>query len=122
MATMSLYTYVPARDHLEQLVIDHLAGEFAYPAVLPPSRGAAVADLARQGRDIACRHPWIAALMHRPSPLGPNRLRYLDYFLGLLSDSELDTGAKMEVLALIGAQRPVPEPRCGTRSGRPRTQ
>jgi AcrR family transcriptional regulator len=102
IATMSLYTYVPTRDHLEQLVIDHLAGEFVYPAVPASGRRAAVADLARQGRDIARSHPWIAGLMQRPSPLGPNRLRYLDYFLGLLSDSELDTGAKMEILALIG--------------------
>jgi hypothetical protein len=83
-------------------VIDRLAGEFVYPAVPASGRRAAVADLARQGRDIARSHPWIAGLMQRPSPLGPNRLRYMDYFLGLLSGSELDTGAKMEILALIG--------------------
>jgi AcrR family transcriptional regulator len=100
--TMSLYTYVPTRDHLAQLVIDHLAGEFTYPAVPVPAKRAAVLDLARQGRDIARSHPWIPGLLNRPSPLGPNRLRYLDYFLGLLSDSGLDTGAKMEILALIG--------------------
>jgi hypothetical protein len=40
-------------------------------------------------------------LLHRPVPPGPNGLRYLDYFLGLLADSGLDTGAKMEVIALI---------------------
>jgi AcrR family transcriptional regulator len=100
--TMSLYTYVPTRDHLAQLVIDHLAGEFTYPAVPVPGNRAAVLDLARQGRDIARCHPWIPGLLNRPAPLGPNRLRYLDYFLGLLSDSGLDTGAKMEILALIG--------------------
>jgi AcrR family transcriptional regulator len=102
IATMSLYTYVQTKGHLEQLVIDHLAGEFVYPAIPAPDPRAAVADLARQGRDIARSHPWIAGLLHRPALLGPNRLRYMDYFLGLLSDSELDTGAKMEVLALIG--------------------
>src|SRR5580658_11172005 len=47
IATMSLYTYVPTRDHLEQLVIDHLAGEFVYPAVPASGRRTAVADLAR---------------------------------------------------------------------------
>ncbi len=28
---MSLYNYVPAREHLSQLMIDRLAGEYAYP-------------------------------------------------------------------------------------------
>ena len=57
IATMSLYTYVPTRDHLEQLVIDHLAGEFVYPAAPASGKRAAVADLARQGRDIAQMGP-----------------------------------------------------------------
>ena len=57
IATMSLYTYVPTRDHLAQLVIDHLAGEFTYPAIPAPGKRAAVADLARQGWDIAQMGP-----------------------------------------------------------------
>jgi len=39
--------------------------------------------------------------MQRPMPPGPNGLRYLDYFLGLLAGSGLDTGAKLEVIAMI---------------------
>jgi AcrR family transcriptional regulator len=101
IANMSLYNYVPARDHLAQLMIDQLAGEYAYPATPVPDPRAAIADLARQARDIAERHPWLAALMQRPMPPGPNGFRYLDYFLGLLAGSRLDTGAKMEVIALI---------------------
>jgi len=62
---------------------------------------AAIAELARQARDIARRHPWLPGLLHRPPPPGPNGLRYLDYFLGLLAGSGLDTGAKMEVMSLI---------------------
>lgn len=34
-------------------------------------------------------------------PPGPNGLRYLDYFLGLLAGSGLDTGAKLEIIAVI---------------------
>ena len=34
---MSLYNYVPAREHLSQLMIDRLAGEYAYPR--SPERG-----------------------------------------------------------------------------------
>jgi hypothetical protein len=101
IATMSLYNYVPAKDHLAQLMIDHLAGEYSYPPVPPSDKRSAIADLARQARDIARRHPWLPGLLHRPAPPGPGGLRYLDYFLGLLADSGLDTGAKMEVVALI---------------------
>ena len=101
IAVMSLYNYVPAKEHLAQLMTDQLAGEYAYPVTPVPDPRAAIADLARQARDIAGRHPWLAGLMQRPMPPGPNGLRYLDYFLGLLAGSRLDTGAKLEVIAMI---------------------
>ena len=101
IANMSLYNYVPAKDHLAQLMADQLAGEYAYPATPAKDPRAAIADLARQARDIAGRHPWLAGLLQRPMPPGPNGLRYLDYFLGLLAGSRLDTGARLEVIAMI---------------------
>ncbi|HEY6276280.1 MAG TPA: TetR/AcrR family transcriptional regulator [Streptosporangiaceae bacterium] len=122
IATMSLYNYVPAKDHLAQLMIDRLAGEYSYPPQPPADRRRAVADLARQARDIARRHPWLPGLLHRPPPAGPNGLRYLDYFLGLLAGSRLDTGAKLEVIALVsgfatmygGMQAALADERAGT--------
>jgi AcrR family transcriptional regulator len=101
IAVMSLYNYVPAKDHLAQLMADRLAAEYVYPATPPAGPRAAIAELAGQTRDIARRHPWLAALLHRPMPPGPNGLRYLDYFLGLLASSALGTGAKLEVIAMI---------------------
>jgi len=101
MATMTLYNYLPTKDHLAQLVLDELAAEYAYPPELPADKRPAIAGLARQARDIARRHPWLARLMQVPYPPGPNGLRYLDYFLGLLDGARLDTGAKLEVIAMI---------------------
>jgi AcrR family transcriptional regulator len=101
MATMTLYNYVPAKDHLVQLVIDELAAEFAYPHAPVADKRSAVAGLARQAREIARRHPWLARLTQHPYPPGPNGLRYLDYFLGLLDGSGLDTGGRLEVIALV---------------------
>lgn len=101
MGTMSLYNYVPTKEHLIQLMIDQAAGEYAYPSRPPGDGRRGIVGLARQGRDIAERHPWLPAVLHRPPPPGPNALRYVDYFLGLLADSPLDTGAKMEVIALV---------------------
>jgi AcrR family transcriptional regulator len=101
IAVMSLYNYVPAKDHLAQLMTDHPAGEYAYPGRPPRAPGSAIAELARQTRDIARRHPWLAGLLHRPMPPGPNGLRYLDYFLGLLAGSELAAGAQLELITMI---------------------
>ena len=101
IATMSLYNYITAKEHLVQLIIDKIAGEYAYPPHPPADRRAAIAELARQSRAIAQRHPWLGSVMQRPGPPGPNGLRYLDYFLGLLDQSRLDTGGKLEIIAVI---------------------
>jgi AcrR family transcriptional regulator len=101
MPTMTLYNYLPTKDHLAQLVIDELAAEYTYPPELPADKRPAIAELARQAREIARRHPWLARLAQLAYPPGPNGLRYLDYFLGLLGGSRLDTGAKLELIALI---------------------
>jgi AcrR family transcriptional regulator len=100
IAVMSLYNYVPAKEHLAQLMTDHAAAEYAYPGKPAADPRAAIADLASQARDIARRHPWLAALLHRPMPPGPNGLRYLDYFLGLLSGSRLSAAARLDVIAI----------------------
>ena len=100
MGTMSLYNYVPSKEHLVQLMIDHVSGEYDY-ADPPSGTRAAILDLARQGRDITRRHPWLPRVMQRPPVIGPCALRYVEFFLGLLSGSGLDTGAKMEILGMV---------------------
>ena len=81
MGTMSLYNYVPAKEHLVQLMIDQVGGEYRYPPGRPPDAREAIIDLARQGRDITERHPWLPRVMHAPATFGPSALRYVDYFL-----------------------------------------
>jgi len=106
MGTMSLYNYVPSKEHLFQLMIDHVGGEYRYPGPAAaganaPEPRAGILDLARQGRDITRRHPWLPREIQRPPVIGPGALRYVEHFLGLLSGSGLDTGAKMEVLGMV---------------------
>jgi AcrR family transcriptional regulator len=101
IGVMSLYNYFPAKDHLSQVMTDQLAGEYTYPATAAVDLRAAIGDLAGQACEIARRHPWLAGLMQRPMPPGPNGLRYLDYFLGLLAGSRLDTGGKLEIIAIM---------------------
>ena len=51
IAPMSLYNYVPTKDHLIQLMTDMTGGEYRFPDPEPVDKRAAIADLARQGRD-----------------------------------------------------------------------
>jgi AcrR family transcriptional regulator len=102
LGTMSLYNYVPTKDHLVQLMIDQVGTEYRFPGQHPADIRQAIVDLARQGRDITQRHPWLPRVIAtRPPVMGPAALRYLDYFLGLLSGTGLDTASKMEVLAMV---------------------
>ncbi len=99
MAPMSLYNYVPTKDHLIQLMTDLAGSGYRYQD-LPADSRAAMAALARQGRDITRRHPWLPDAVRRPAVIGPNGIRYIDCFLGLLALA-LDTAAKMELIALV---------------------
>jgi AcrR family transcriptional regulator len=102
LGTMSLYNYVPTKDHLVQLMIDEVGGEYHFPAGPPRDIREAIVALARQGRDITQRHPWLpGVVLSHPPLMGPAALRYVDYFLGLLNGTGLDTGAKMELLGLV---------------------
>jgi AcrR family transcriptional regulator len=102
LGTMSLYNYVPTKDHLVQLMIDEVSTEYTFRAQPPRDSRQAIVDLARQGRDITERHPWLPrVIISRPPLMGPAALRYVDYFLGLLSGTDLDTTAKMELLGLV---------------------
>ncbi|MEZ0095814.1 TetR/AcrR family transcriptional regulator [Streptacidiphilus sp. EB129] len=99
--TMSLYNYVPKKEHLFDLMLDAAVGEFVLPA--EPS-GEARADLARfAGEALAAmrRHPWMAGLaLSRPS-MGPNALRCTEFFLRALAGTPLGGGAKMEMFAQL---------------------
>ena len=101
IAPMSLYNYVPTKDHLIQLMTDLVGGEYRWPGPEAADRRAAIADLARQGRDITRRHPWLPDAIRYPPVIGPNGLRYLDCFLGLLAGSRLDTPTKVQFISLI---------------------
>jgi AcrR family transcriptional regulator len=72
LSPMSLYTYVPSKAELVDLMLDHIAGE------IPPPDAAGwrgqIEQLARGRWAMAQRHPWLMQVgMHRP-PLGPHVL------------------------------------------------
>ena len=93
LSPMSLYTYVPSKAELVDLMLDRVAGEIPAPDA-PDWRGR-LEQLARGRWAMAQRHPWLMQVgMHRP-PLGPHVLAAAEAGLkaidGLgLSEFEMD--------------------------------
>ncbi|QKW36396.1 TetR/AcrR family transcriptional regulator [Actinomadura sp. NAK00032] len=81
---MSLYRYVPSRDDLLELMVDHALLEMDIPDRPSGDWRADLTLIAENTRAVWLRHPWLAGL-HRPRPaMGPNRLRLLEFAFGAL--------------------------------------
>lgn len=99
--TMSLYTYVPKKEHLFDLMLDAVAGEWRLPEEPSGDRRADLAAFARQGLAAMRRHPWVPALVLTRPSIGPNSLRCTEYFLAVMSGTPLPGGTKMELFAML---------------------
>ncbi len=120
VAPMSLYTYVPGKAELIDLMVDRVYGTMARPE--PPAGGhwrARLEAVARDNRALYERHPWVAAVSTARPPLGPGQMAKYEYELraldGLgLSDIEMDAAltfllgfveASARAAAAVRAQR-----------------
>jgi AcrR family transcriptional regulator len=115
-APASLYRYVQTRDELVQLMADHVYGEFSYKE---PASGDATEDLlriARQGRAVYHRHPWLLDVTATDSLPGPNAVAFIDQALAALSRTSLSGSAKLETVGLFsGALRLIAQTEIGQR-------
>jgi len=93
---MALYTYVPAKAELVDLMVDACFAVFALDVAAAPGRLAdrirAVADA---NRALYRQHPWLADVSIERPPLGPGQLRKYERELAALdglglSDHEMD--------------------------------
>jgi AcrR family transcriptional regulator len=108
ISPMSIYTYVPGKDELLDLMLDAVYGE------LRPLRGRTwrtkLADVALQNWDLALRHPWMLEVStHRPV-LGPNVFRKYDTELAALvgvglTEIEMDRALTLVLDYVSGAVR-----------------
>ncbi|MDH2426154.1 TetR/AcrR family transcriptional regulator [Sphaerisporangium sp. TRM90804] len=95
VAPMSLYTYVPGKAELLDVMLDTVFGQMPRPDLSGlPWRGRLEA-VARDNRALFERHPWVAAVSTARPPLGPGLLAKYEHelraFEGLgLTDVELD--------------------------------
>lgn len=95
----SLYRYVDTRAQLLELMADQARGELRYGRAdgSPTDR---LLALARDGRAVYRRHPWLLAIPADPVP-GPNALAFLEHVLAVLADTGMSGAAKMETVGLF---------------------
>ncbi|PWC05185.1 TetR/AcrR family transcriptional regulator [Agromyces badenianii] len=91
---MSVYTYVPGKAELIDLMVDQVAGEVALP-VLQGGLRERLTVIARLQWDEYLRHPWLLAIDTSRPPLGPNVSDHWEWCLdaidGLgLADLDMD--------------------------------
>ncbi|MDR1428264.1 MAG: TetR/AcrR family transcriptional regulator C-terminal domain-containing protein [Bifidobacteriaceae bacterium] len=109
IAPMSLYTYVPAKAELIDLMLDRLYLDMDAPPMAslatPRERVWAVAST---NWDLATAHPWVLGVATTRPGLGPGATRKYDYELGAfdglgLSDVDMDSWLTLLLTVVRGA-------------------
>lgn len=98
---MALYTYVPGKDELVDLMYDRALA--ALPASYDLSGGwrAAVSSWAREVRAFYLRHPWALRLSQARPVLGPNEFALLESLAAILHETGLPPETLRGAVALL---------------------
>lgn len=114
VGTMSLYTYVPSKAELVDVMFDRAIGSVEHAPVDGGWREK-LSAVARAAWELYRRHPWLLQVMamSRP-PLGPNSIADYDHQLravdGIgLSELEMDSVVSMVAVFVQGAARAAAE-------------
>ncbi len=96
VGTMSLYTHVPGKAELLDVMLDTVYGETARPEGVAGGWRARLEQIARENWALYHRHPWMLHVATGRPPLGPNVTAKYDYELravdGIgLTDVEMDS-------------------------------
>jgi AcrR family transcriptional regulator len=98
---MALYRYVPGKDELVALMIDHGLGT---PAPFPPDTEGWRAKLelwALRLSVLFAAHPWALEATTGVRPLGPNELAWLEQAVAALAGTGLPGAEKFDVAATL---------------------
>lgn len=102
----SLYRYVATRGELLEVMADLVRGEFTYAGIGSGDPVADLLGLARQGRALYLRHPWLLDVPASGNLPGPNAVAFLEHALAALKDVDLTGPAKLETVGIFsGAVR-----------------
>jgi AcrR family transcriptional regulator len=89
VGTMTLYTYVPSRNELIDLMVDEVLASRALPSPdepRPEGWRAQVELYAERTRAMYVEHPWLAQVSTVRPPIGPGMLAEREYVLSTVSN------------------------------------
>jgi AcrR family transcriptional regulator len=110
VGTMSLYTYVPGKPELFDVMLDTVYGETARPEDATGGWRGRLEQIARENWALYLRHPWLLQIAATRPVLGPNATAKYDYELravdGIgLTDLEMDSVITLITGFVHGAAR-----------------
>jgi AcrR family transcriptional regulator len=108
--TMSLYTYIPGKAELIDLMLDTVLAETARPDLSDAGWRARLEQIARENWALYRRHPWLLEIGTARPPLGPGVTAKYEYELraveGIgLTDLEMDSVVTLVVGFVHGEAR-----------------
>jgi AcrR family transcriptional regulator len=103
VGVMSLYTYVPGRSELVELMIDRVYGEHQIPDPQLPWRQR-VEQWARETWRIYSAHPWLLDYNMARLPIGPSVLDASEALYAALGDAGFDGAENVAIFNLINWQ------------------
>ncbi|MGW1992852.1 TetR/AcrR family transcriptional regulator C-terminal domain-containing protein [Embleya sp. NPDC001921] len=101
VGVMSLYSYVPNKETLLELMIDLVAGDQPDPPAPTGAWAEDLRELAHAQRDLMRRHPWLPAALSERQTLGPNTLAFTEHALAVLEPAGFGGHGALEVISLV---------------------
>lgn len=101
VGTMSLYTYVPGKAELIDVMLDAVHGEVERPEEVSAGWRARLERVARQNWELYRRHPWMLQIATSRPVMGPNTIAKYDYELRAVADIGLTEVEMDSVVSLV---------------------
>jgi AcrR family transcriptional regulator len=101
VGTMSIYTHVPGKAELIDLMLDTVLGEAPRPDELPEHWRARLELVARENAALFHRHPWMLEIVTFRPPMGPGVMAKYDFELRALEGIGLTDVEMDSVLTLV---------------------
>ncbi|GAA3112952.1 TetR/AcrR family transcriptional regulator C-terminal domain-containing protein [Streptosporangium carneum] len=98
---MALYTYVPSKSELVDLMHDRVLGELPVHYGLEEGWRAAATSWARDAWAFYLRHPWVLQVSQARPVLGPNEYAMLETVLRILRGTGLEAGVLRRVVGTL---------------------
>ncbi|MFE0379472.1 TetR/AcrR family transcriptional regulator [Streptomyces inhibens] len=98
---MALYTYVPGKSELVDLMYDQVLAELPTDYDLTPGWRTAVTSWAEDTWEFSLRHPWVLQVSQARPVLGPHEYRGLETLLRLLYATELGSAVLRRVVGVL---------------------